>query len=129
MPGKGKPFKPGNTTGKLGGRPPIPEDLKEISLISTDTVKRLIARYVEMNKAQLQQAAQDPSTPMLEMMIASVIVKATKDGDYSRIDFLLNRLIGKVTEKMEVKLPTPFIVKRSDGSEVVMGAKVEKEEE
>lgn len=122
----GRDFQPGNKLGK--GRPPIPEDVREIRKISADTVKRLISRYVDMTAAELKVAAESDETPMLEKMIASVIAKALDAGDYTRIDFLLNRLIGKVTEKVEVKLPEPFIVRKRDGEEIVMGAKMPKEE-
>ncbi len=81
-----------------------------------------------MDDRDLQVVLACPTSNQLELMIANVIRLANKEGDTQRLDFLLNRLIGKVTEKVEVKLPEPFIVRRKDGTEVVMGAELTKEE-
>jgi hypothetical protein len=42
-----------------------------------------------------------PKSTMIEIMIASVMSKAAKDGDYARLDFLLTRSVGKVKEEIE----------------------------
>jgi hypothetical protein len=39
---------------------------------------------------------------MLEVMVASIMARAAKDGDYSRLEFLLARSIGKVKDISEV---------------------------
>ena len=46
---------------------------------------------------------------------------------FERLEFVLQRMIGKVKDQLEVTTPVPFIVKRADGSEVVMGSEVKKE--
>lgn len=51
-----------------------------------------------MTRDELQQAIQAPSTPVLEMAIASIFAQSIKQGDYTRLAFLLDRAIGKVPQ-------------------------------
>lgn len=54
----------------------------------------------------------------LEVMIISVIMHAKKYGDYKRLDFLLDRLVGKVVDKVEVATPRPTVIKLLEGGEM-----------
>lgn len=59
------------------------------------------------------------------MYIARILVKGISEGDTQRLDFLFNRLIGKVKEKKEISLPKPTIIKMIDGkTELVMGSNI-----
>ena len=48
-----------------------------------------------MTQTQLTAALESPSTPMLELSIASILEKGVKNGDAMRLAFLLDRAIGK----------------------------------
>ena len=54
----------------------------------------------------------------LEIMVASIIVKATADGDASKLSFLLDRSIGKVVEERKVEItPVKYVTTvRGDGA-------------
>ncbi len=54
-----------------------------------------------MPLAELQAAATNPDTPMLEVAIASVLMHSAKTGDYQRLAFLLDRAVGKVPVAQE----------------------------
>lgn len=87
-------FKPGQS-GNPGGRPKLPAALKAIGELTVDEVKRLIAKYARMTKAEVTAAIQNPETPILELNIATIFATGTKSGDYARLAFLLDRTIGK----------------------------------
>ena len=55
---------------------------------------------------------------MIEITVASIFAKAAKDGDYSRLEFLLSRTIGKVTDKMEIQAKPSMTIHRPDGSTI-----------
>jgi len=74
------------------------------------------------------EATAEGNGPALNKLVASIIVQATKYGDHSRMNALLDRIVGKATDKLELTLPEPFIVRRLTGEEVVMGAKKPDEE-
>lgn len=77
-----------------GGRPK--------GLLTADTIKALMGRFCHLTKNQLADIIQGPDSTMLEIMVAAVMAKAAKDGDYSRLSFLLDRTVGKVKDISEV---------------------------
>jgi hypothetical protein len=89
-------FKPG-VSGNPGGKP--------AQLLTKDKVAGVLGKFSAMSREQLQEVIQNPRSTMLEIMIASVMAKAAKDGDPHRLDFLLQRSIGKVSDMttLEVK--------------------------
>lgn len=123
-----KRFKPGQS-GNPGGRPKLPEDIKEARKLNQVELERIINKYLAMDREAVKTAISAPGTPMMELMVASIVAQAAQKGDHQRLDFVLNRLVGKVKEQIEVKNVTPFVIKHADGSQTVLGAKVEKEDE
>ena len=87
-----KPFKPGQS-GNPSGKPK--------QLLTKDKVSSILGKFATMTREQLQAVVTDSKSTMIEIMIASVMVKAAKDGDYARLDFLLTRSVGKVKEEIE----------------------------
>lgn len=63
--------------------------------MTVDEIKRTLAKYMRMTRAELQVAIQDAATPAFDLMVASGIAQGIKTGDYSKISFLLDRTIGK----------------------------------
>jgi hypothetical protein len=123
-----KPFKPG-VSGNPGGRPKLPDDIKEARKLGQIELERVINKYIYLSRDELKAALADTATPMFEIMVASIIAQAAQKGDQVRLDFILNRVVGKVTDRIEHSTPKPFVIERSDGSQLVLGAKVEKEDE
>jgi hypothetical protein len=109
-------------SGNPGGRPKLPAELKMIKELTGEEVKRLFAKYARMNKEEISSAVTDKTTPMFELVIAAGLVKAVKDGDYQKLNFILDRTIGKVVEKTEVELPEPVIIRRASGEEIYLAA-------
>ncbi len=122
----GRNFAPGNA---LGGRPRLPGDVKEARRLTQIDLERTVNKYIYHDKDELKAAAAEPGTSMLDLIVISILAKAVQGGDPTRLDFLLNRVIGKVQDRIEVTALKPFIIHRNDGSSVELGAKIEKEEE
>jgi len=115
-----KQFKPGQS-GNPGGRPKLPEDVKEARQLNRVEFERIVNRHLWMTKAQLQEAIKDPAAPLIETMVGTLIAKAIQAGDHIRLEFILCRLIGKVQERIEISTPEPFILRKLSGEEIVMG--------
>lgn len=92
-------------------------------------LERSVNKFLYMPAAEIEAALAAPETTMLDRMIANIIAQAALKGDQMRLDFVLNRLIGKVKDQIEFSLPKPFIVARSDGTQLELGAKLETEDE
>jgi hypothetical protein len=132
MPRKPPPehtrFKPGQS-GNPGGKVKVPEDIKEARKLNQVELERIINKYLAMSRDEVKAAIGAPSTPMMELMVASIVAQAAQKGDHQRLDFVLNRLVGKVKDQIEVKQVTPFVIRHTTGEQTVLGAKVESEEE
>lgn len=66
-------------------------------------LEEVLHKHLHKSKEELMAVLKDPATIALELMVVSVLVKAINNGDQVRLQFLLDRLIGKVPEKVEMK--------------------------
>jgi hypothetical protein len=55
-----------------------------------------------MTRAELEAVKASTKSSMIEITIAAIFIRAADDGDYSRLEFLLARSIGKVKDIAEV---------------------------
>lgn len=87
------------------GRTPLPKDLKAeiktIKKLTPSLVAALITKYCHKTKAEIMEALKDPNTSAIDLTICTVLSKAMNNGDHLRLEFLLNRTIGKVAERIE----------------------------
>ena len=128
-------FRPGNPGGP--GRPALPAELAAIKKLTPSYIRMVIAKLARMTQQEMVTYLQTSSANNMELMVASIIVKATQEGDHSKLNFLLDRSIGKVVEERRVQLE-PVVYKttvRGDGAlvqEVVaeaLGDEIKNEEE
>lgn len=118
----GKDFTPG-ASGNPSGRPPTPPDVKEAQRLTRAQFIAVASKYIGKTKSEIVQAANDPSTPALEIMMASVISKAITQGDHARLNFILDRLIGKVVDKTKSNNVTEHKFSQMSDEELVRRAK------
>lgn len=86
-----------------GGKRAVPKDLQQASNLTKTMLKGVINKHLWMTQHQLKEAMKNKTTPMIELVVGSIIHKAVVDGDERRLDFILNRMIGKVTEQVDIK--------------------------
>jgi hypothetical protein len=122
------PWQPGQS-GNPKGRAPLPPDLRDAKKWSKELVTAAIDLAMSRNAEELAELAADPSAPRIVVALAKMLEMAIEKGDYQRLDFLLQRAIGKVVDHVEVKQVTPFVIRHTTGEQTVLGAKVESEEE
>jgi hypothetical protein len=113
-------FKPGQS-GNPGGKPK--------GILTNDKIQGVIGRFADMTRDELQAVIQNQKSSMLEITVASILAQAAKGGDYTRLEFLLSRTIGKVKDQLEVSTVKPYIVERLDGTTLELGAKPEEKPE
>ncbi len=107
----GRDFTPGHPG--MGGRPPVPQDLKDARRLNRPEVERIINKYMNMSAQEINTAIRDGSLPMRELVMAKLIAMAFNEGDVRRVDFLLNRLIGPAPLVAEAIPLDPMLTKRS----------------
>lgn len=69
--------------------------------INARAVALIISHYLGQNADQVDETLQSRTAPMLDVTLCSIIQRAARDGDQSKLEFLLNRVIGKVADRIE----------------------------
>lgn len=98
--GRWKPGQSGNPKGPAV----LPAELRAVTRLSAGYVKGLIAKLSQLSPEQLVVGLETNAFNAMEAMVASIIKRAIVDGDHSRLNFLLDRTVGKVVEQRIVKL-------------------------
>lgn len=124
-----KLFKKGQS-GNPGGRPHIPDDIRKARKENQISVARALNKFMYLSLDELDLVIKDQKTEVLDMLIARIISKCMKEGDYMRFNFILDRMIGKVTEKIEHSLPKPTMIKlRGEDAVLVLDHKHDNEDD
>lgn len=116
----GRPFKPGES-GNPNGRPMTPVEIVEMKKMNRNEAEKILNEFIHLPLGIIEKIADDPTTPGLKAVLASAYVKAHAVGNYNMINFLLDRLIGKVRDAPENNAPKPTVIKLLDGSQVILG--------
>lgn len=98
---RGKPFQKGQS-GNPAGRPKLPEEVKKMRAVATEDVVRILHKYAGFTREQIKAAVSDAATPVMELMVASIMSKAIQDGDANRWNILMDRTVGKVPNKIDL---------------------------
>lgn len=96
----GRDFKPGHPY--AGGRPPLPPEVKEARKLTAAELIRELTRRLRNNKGELEALIDNPETPMLTVIVCRVIKQAGDNGNIPSIELVLNRILGKVPDKVEI---------------------------
>lgn len=87
-------------SGNPKGPTPLPEDIKETRKLTQIEFERIANKYLFARKDEIAKSSADPNTPVIELLVGSIIHKAVVEGDERRLDFLLSRLVGKVVQPL-----------------------------
>lgn len=98
----GKDFSSTNQPTKEQRAAGYPQDLRDARALTKAKLQGLLNKHLWYTKEQAKAVVLDPETPMLEILIASIVNKAIVLGDDKRMNFILDRLIGK--PEIEVKI-------------------------
>lgn len=103
--GKGVPpdefkFKKGKSGNPLGGKLHKPE-LRAIKRLTEDELVEIGSMIVKGSIEELQRVGKDKNCSAIKAMMAAVAVKAINKGDHMALDALLNRIVGKVKDRVE----------------------------
>jgi len=99
----GRDFKPGYKGGP--GRPRLPDDVKGFKRMTQTELETIFNKYINLPVSQLKEARSNPNMTGLEAMVLSIMLQAINKGDQLRMNALLDRLIGKVKERVEISNP------------------------
>ena len=94
-------FKPGQS-GNPNGRKPLPGDVKSARAWNQIEFARRLNYWIEKGLNELREATENESIKGIDAIIVSVILNSIKDPGKAYLNTLLDRLIGKQKEKVEI---------------------------
>lgn len=96
-------FKKGEVRNPLGAGAHNPE-LRKLKTLTEQELVEVGSLVIKGSIVELQAIMKDPNCTALKAMMASVAIKAINKGDGVALDILLNRIVGKVKERVEQTL-------------------------
>jgi len=101
----------------------MPAELQKANKLSAKKFIEYVNRYINMDREEIKEDMKRKEATMLELLVAGMISRAVSQQDPVRANFILDRTIGKVIDKMEIEIvvPKPTIIQRHDGSQVELG--------
>lgn len=113
-----KPFEKGNQYGKLGGRPSLPEEIKELREVSKAMMVETMAEYFHLPVSRIAEIMKDQSQPAYRAMCARVIFRAIAEGDPRMVDYICERFLElKKTKTIDIEaLPKDKVIEMAKES-------------
>lgn len=127
-PGPGKKFEKGVVHNPLGAGA-HDKELKAIRKLTKPELAEIATLIISGNMDEINKVRISPDETPLRKWICSVVSKGIQNGDMGTLNALLDRVVGKVKDEVEVSHPKPFIVEFDDGKQIVMGTKIESDDE
>jgi hypothetical protein len=89
-------------SGNPAGRTPLSPEIREIRRLNNENLPAILNKFLDMDREQLNEVAQNPKTPAMELILIKVITEAVKHGDHHRLGFLFDRILGKQADTLNV---------------------------
>lgn len=97
----GRDIKPGEIRNPLGGGSHNP-DMKEVRRLTKEQVAEIGTLILTGNLEKLQSIKDEKSASVLKIWFASVAIKAISRGDAHSLSVILDRIVGKVKDQLEL---------------------------
>ena len=109
-------------SGNKSGRPKenLTDDVKVLRDLSKGFVETKIAAAMQRTIKELSEVYKDPNSQSIDVAISSIMIQSAQ-GNYKALNFLFDRVIGRVVEKIEVQNPEPFVIRSLDGETITLG--------
>lgn len=91
------PYKfPKGVSGNAKGRPKTPEDIKKARKYNQVELERLVNKYLYMSVKALRTRKNREDLQVADKIVVNMLLKALEDGDFSRLEWISKRIIGRV---------------------------------
>ena len=74
--------------------------MKQAAKLTREEMEELGSLIVKGDINKIMEMRQDPKASVMQVMLSSVALKIINKGDMHALDLLLNRLVGKVSDKV-----------------------------
>jgi hypothetical protein len=96
-----RPFKKGQSGNPQGARLHNPE-IKKIKALTEAELIEVATFVLKSSVGQIKMKMKDPKTPVLQGMVLGLALKTMVKGDAQAFNALMDRLLGKVKENLNL---------------------------
>jgi hypothetical protein len=93
----------GNPNGAPKGQRIITKELKQAQSLNRADFIECLNKYIKFTKEQIIEALNNKLTPALDLVVLSVLSTSIKHGDERKLAFVLDYLIGKNPDKLQIE--------------------------
>ena len=104
-----------------GGKPKVPEEVKFARKLNREFVEVKITELLRKTMNQIEDILDDGDRESIDHFLAKIIYLGVREGDHQRLNFLFERVIGKVTNVIDVTPPKPFLIETLEGNVITCG--------
>lgn len=101
LPPEAHRFKKGQS-GNPHGRPALTNEQRALRDLTVESYRGVLKTILDGNLEELQTLMKDPKSTVLEVSLASAALKAIKVGDYSVIERIAERIVGKIPDELKI---------------------------
>ena len=88
-------FKKGNQYAKGKGRPKMSKEMQLLKRKTRTDIGQMVLKYGNMNVEELDEIYNERTAPAFDMAVLAIMSKAIKDGDPTRLSWLLLQAFGE----------------------------------
>ncbi len=101
-------FKKGQASNPNSGRKPTSPEMKEARKINRAIFEEVLNKYLYVPVYELEEFLIDKNNLSLDSLVVSILNEAIKKGDQVRLNFVLDRLLGKVKDVVDHNITGSF---------------------
>ena len=110
-----------NPLGKTAPPKKSGRKLDGFSALDKSFMERRISLLLRTKVCDLATIAADDTKEAFDVYVSTMILKGIQEGCSKRFDVLLNRVVGRVVEKVEYVEPKPFVIESRSGEKTTLG--------
>ncbi len=114
---RGKPFAKGNKASKGGQKGKLPFSKGEVTVsreFNKATLLLYLTEHMYKSDDELRAILKDKTRPVIHGIISQMLMRLRKSGDVYALNALMDRVVGPITQKIEVDRTNRFVSMNDD---------------
>jgi hypothetical protein len=101
-------FKKGQAGNPLSGRKPTSPEMKEARKITRARFEEILNKYIHEPVFELEKFLLNKNHEAIDYLVVRILYESIKKGDQVRLNFVLDRLLGKVKDVVDHNITGSF---------------------
>ena len=113
--------KPGS---KASPRKQLPRDIKAARKLNAIEFERIVNRVLFCSMGNFESlldrtVEENRENTVIEQMVLSLVRSAIEKGDHTKLEFILNRILGKVADRVQIETVRPVLIEDIESKKTI----------